>query len=83
MELSKIVSVAIVTTSSWQQNFYKFCFPRYIHQPNFSFMSLMILELFRIMLSKCRHYTPESRFQTGNKKASVKTTGRSENKNMT
>ena len=28
------------------------------------FKALTILELFRIMLSKSRHYTPEPRFQT-------------------
>ena len=32
-----------------------------------AFKALMILELFPIMLTKCRHYTPEPRFQTANR----------------
>ena len=64
MESSNLVFVAMVTVLARQQKFYKFHFAHCIHQRNLSFKALMILELFRIMLSKCRHYTPEPRFQT-------------------
>ena len=64
--IKQVSVVAIVTTLSWQQKFFKSYFTQCIHQPNLSFIALMILELFRIMLSKCRHYTPKPRFQTGN-----------------
>ena len=58
MELSNSVFVAMAIALSWQQHFL---------QPNLSFKALIVLYLFRIMLSKCRRYTPEPRFQTTNR----------------
>ena len=57
MEVNKSVFGAIVTALLWQQKFLQFCFFHCIHRPNLSFMALMILELFSIMLSKCLHYS--------------------------
>ena len=65
-ELSILVFVSMITALTGHQKFCKSCFPHCIHQPNVSFKALMLLGLFRIMLSKCRHYIPEPRFQTKN-----------------
>ena len=67
MESRKLVFVAMVTASTRQRKFYKFCFIHCIQQPNLRFKPLIFLELFRVTLSKCRHYTPERRFQTTNR----------------
>ena len=65
-ESSKYVFVAMVTTVPWQQSFYVSCFAHCICKPNPFFRAFVIPELFTIMLSKCRHYIPEPRFQTRN-----------------
>ena len=67
IELSESVFVAMITTLPRQHKLYKFCFAHCIPQPNLSFKALTILELFRIMLCKCRHYAPEPRFLTTNR----------------
>ena len=67
MELSNLVFVAMVATLPRQPNFYKFCFANGIHRPGLSIKSSVILRLFRIILSKFHHYTPESRLQTPNR----------------
>ena len=65
-ELSKYAFVAIATTFPWQQKFCESSFANCIRKPNPIFRAFIIPELFTIMLSKCRHYTPEPRFQTRN-----------------
>ena len=66
MELSNLVFVTIATALPRDQNFYKSCFAHCIHQPNLILKDLTLLDLLRLMLSKCHYYTPEPRFQTTN-----------------
>ena len=72
MELSKSGFVAKVTTLSRKQQLLHVLYRPRHPSINLSLMGLLILELFRIVLSKCNHYTPESRFQTPNQESRIR-----------
>ena len=53
--------VAMGTTSPRPQKFLQFYFTHCISQTSLSLRALMILDLIKIILRKCPHYTPEPR----------------------
>ena len=62
--INNLVLVAMVTALPRWQKFSQVMFCSVHHQPNLSFTISMIRELSIIILSKCRQYSPEPRFQT-------------------
>ena len=53
----------MVTDSPWEQKYmYNFYFDYCVYIPSLNLIAVIILELFTIMSSKYRHYTPEPRF---------------------
>ena len=56
----------MVTDYHGNKDKYNFYFDHCVHIPSFHLIAFIILELFTTMSWKCRHYTPEPRFQTAN-----------------
>ena len=71
--LSKLIFVVIATILSRQQKVLKSSVAHCTHKPNLSFVTITILELFTIMISEWRLYTPEPRSQTTNRETWIRT----------
>ena len=63
-ESSKIAFLAELRAFDGNKNFYKSFFACFMYEPNVIFSAFILLKVFTIMLSVCRHYTLEPRFQT-------------------
>ena len=55
--------VAMVTDLQGKYNFY---FDPCVSIPSLNLIAVIMPKLFTVMFWKCRHYTPEPRFQTAN-----------------
>ena len=58
--------VAMVTVCHGKNDKYNFYFDHCVYIPSLHLTVVITLELLTIMHWKCRHYTPEPRFQTVN-----------------